>query len=874
MSSSNRSQKISFEQDELSERFKDAVRALGSEMETVLSHMLSSDVKSEHGRARIWLEAQNSFKAIFGLCHRFLPSYRDLLASKTPREQLSTPRTSETHLKHLNSVLSLQMEDSKKSAKILARRLRRTAKSTRILSWKAKMLDLEVSELRGRLEERINLQNQLAEIKAFQPARGLPTSSTSTKEHEGESDDQQQAENLYQELHEAEIAKIKQDAKEELSELRNKHTDTLKDLLRGFEQATHQQRHQEVENSAQAIEKLRNLINKVKRQSKGHNQAPLRKAATLTPSPTKITSRKSTRESYKPKKASRVERTSKRKDLSIKVAETPRASLQGRAKIRQTPKSAQQPERKYGRFSMGHASPAKKMAKKRQNEIQTAKKKIGTTIEVERVEEEDEGQQNLDLPSPLSSDDSEPEIDSREPSPANSASSEEMMFQRGRGISMMPNVGDLEDFRDPFTNQIMTIEQVDLTTEDFVESDRKAQEQARGLSINQPKHQGTKNFKKSQNTENRLKTAKLTFEVETAKEELEEGLIGGDTTHLAVKDHSSYLIATNRKGMKVIDKNRVLFAAKLPSEANKLKDAIYCSKTCNFYLLCLNNNLYRKDINKKDIFLFLDSSVILGIRDGACMRFSADLKRLFINKDYKSISAVNLATKKLPGYMSSRSSRGSTAGLGAKLRTVEASADKAEGSEIVDFELFGMKHDKVVSVTKDGWIHFYEFSVASKGKKGRSVGISGKFKLQLMQATKEEANSITLCDKRVWMLVDLVNRTPKKLTSRTLVCRMSASGLEPKFDLDASNGPILRSRAMVCLGTSNGVGYFLGMGVKVPETYLLGLDVESGVLVELDGGRVGHGEDGVVAVERLGKYVYYAGSGGKVMRLGFDGAGF
>ena len=85
--------------------------------------------------------------------------------------------------------------------------------------------------------------------------------------------------------------------------------------------------------------------------------------------------------------------------------------------------------------------------------------------------------------------------------------------------------------------------------------------------------------------------------------------IGEDVTLLALKDRGSYLIATRHKGYKLVDAGmQLLFEDTLPSMQNELWDIAYIGHI-DSYLLCMNNKIFRKDIDENPLYLYMEIEV-------------------------------------------------------------------------------------------------------------------------------------------------------------------------------------------------------------------------------------------------------------------------
>ena len=88
------------------------------------------------------------------------------------------------------------------------------------------------------------------------------------------------------------------------------------------------------------------------------------------------------------------------------------------------------------------------------------------------------------------------------------------------------------------------------------------------------------------------------FRVKTNFEALEseEGLIGGGPTFLAMKDRTSYMIATDNKGIKVVLNGDPIYCKKLLLHPLKIREFIYI-KSLNCCLLCFDTGIWRKDFD-------------------------------------------------------------------------------------------------------------------------------------------------------------------------------------------------------------------------------------------------------------------------------------
>ena len=190
--------------------------------------------------------------------------------------------------------------------------------------------------------------------------------------------------------------------------------------------------------------------------------------------------------------------------------------------------------------------------------------------------------------------------------------------------------------------------------------------------------------------ETELSLDDLRVNIELVKNYEEKSRIGGQVTSIALKDHNSILIATLFKGLSVFENDIQVYTGPLPGKQRSLFDTTYYPPL-NCYFMASFSQLFRKDINDKPAYLFLN--IWCGGRFGACLRHSNINERLFVNKDRHNISVVNPQTKK-----------------------VEILMKKTVGDSIEDFKVFGKNENGVVSITSNGYIVLY--NVACDHKNG------------------------------------------------------------------------------------------------------------------------------------------------------------
>ena len=167
-------------------------------------------------------------------------------------------------------------------------------------------------------------------------------------------------------------------------------------------------------------------------------------------------------------------------------------------------------------------------------------------------------------------------------------------------------------------------------------------------------------------------------------------VIGDFWTHLAIKSSTSYLLGTNKKGLHLVNESTIVYSKKLPENCMKLWDLIYVKKM-DCYFLCMNSQLFRKNIDTNEPYLYLD--IKFGNREGASMRYSEECNRLVVDLQFHHIAVICLEKK-----------------------TTEVYLNKNFGGPIMDFRLMreSLKSLGVMSSTQDGFIFMSKFEIELK----------------------------------------------------------------------------------------------------------------------------------------------------------------
>ena len=119
-------------------------------------------------------------------------------------------------------------------------------------------------------------------------------------------------------------------------------------------------------------------------------------------------------------------------------------------------------------------------------------------------------------------------------------------------------------------------------------------------------------------------------------------IIGSNTTFLAVKNKTSFMLATWKKGLRVVEDGSEVYSENLPSLYGSLRDLVFIEPE-NCYLMAHDHKLWRKDIDSKPPYVVMEMTC--GFRKGASFRYSEPNNRLFVIQNGNAISVVNLEKK-------------------------------------------------------------------------------------------------------------------------------------------------------------------------------------------------------------------------------------
>ena len=341
----------------------------------------------------------------------------------------------------------------------------------------------------------------------------------------------------------------------------------------------------------------------------------------------------------------------------------------------------------------------------------------------------------------------------------------------------------------------------------------------------------------------------LWLHIEAVAQHKHQDFIGDQWTHLAVKNENSYMIGTTQKGLKVMEDGAQVFLGKLQIddtdnidlfnsiEGPWLADLIYVN-SLNCYFMDFNDKLYRKDIDDRPPYKYMD--VICGLRLGASFRYSQLHERLIICKDDKTLSVINLESK-----------------------TIEIDIEKDIGNNIWEFRLFGEEENRVVALTDDAEIVLYEIDYQEK-----TGSVVAHYEIDLMDIRNEKPQSIAVCSGGQYVVVEIGQYDEPCISSRTMIFRLIGGRIVQMASIDNDSNQIQHKLALECYGYLGAHIFWVGLSKGthgVVQVY--GYDIVTEELKEIGNMRFGHNELNPVKIHRLGEELYYTGKNGSLMKM-------
>ena len=333
----------------------------------------------------------------------------------------------------------------------------------------------------------------------------------------------------------------------------------------------------------------------------------------------------------------------------------------------------------------------------------------------------------------------------------------------------------------------------------------------------------------------RFKEENLRIEVQQVRDMSEAEIIGGNTTLLAMKNPTSFLIGTSTKGLKLIEQGAQIYSARFPGHPGALTEIVYID-SLDSYLLAYDSQIYRKDIDYHPPYLFLDHSC--GLVPGASFRYSSLSEKLIISLYSNHIGVVDLRRKQ-----------------------VEIAIQKMRLEMIQDLTLFGEKNNKVAYITYGGKINVYSFNFKLRKLYGRS-----SLGLGFIGDQRVFGKSLAVCKQNQYIFVCLRTGYPNgscrivmiKIKGRALIRQSTVNEWDQNLNMRLSVefwGRV--GKHLIWVGLTRLSGFF----------HLYDYNTESGVMKELVEKRAKHQVSQPLKFVQLGEYFYYSGKLGLISKL-------
>ena len=314
--------------------------------------------------------------------------------------------------------------------------------------------------------------------------------------------------------------------------------------------------------------------------------------------------------------------------------------------------------------------------------------------------------------------------------------------------------------------------------------------------------------------------------------------LGEHCSLLALKDHNSFMISTAYKGILLLRNGTKLYSAPFKGF---VKDLLYI-EDYDAYFLSVGSHIYRKDINQKVPYKFMELSC--GFRMAASFRYSKLNRRLIVNKNFRTISVVNLDNQEVE---------------------IDIEDDFLNTQPLNDFRLLGELEDRVISARNDDYIILYKIDYARK--KG---SITAKIKVPLIKARKEQMIALAVCSKREYVFIEVGQTTTPSICCRMILERVIGDKLTLVGKLDQFSEKLGVKIAFECYGYIGNHILWVGLTKgKNGKIQIFDFDTETNDLAELIKCRRSFGELSPEKLNRIGQDFYYIGYNAKPKKLVF-----
>ena len=306
-------------------------------------------------------------------------------------------------------------------------------------------------------------------------------------------------------------------------------------------------------------------------------------------------------------------------------------------------------------------------------------------------------------------------------------------------------------------------------------------------------------------------------------------------TFVAFKNPSSLLFGTYSKGIVLVENGSLLYCKMLGKEAEQVREITYINHL-NCYLLKSNYKMYRKDIDEKPPYLYMDISC--GFCPGSAFRYSNFNQRVIMIQEFYNLAVVNLERKQ-----------------------VDIQVKGKQAVIIYDFLVFGTEENKLAYITKDNSIHLCTFNYDLKKICGKDRHL-----IQTLDGSEELARAIGVCGQNKYLLVSLQDDAATFESSRIMVFAANDHSLVNVATIDEQDS---YHREISAFGFLKYYGtHALWAGLSIDCIRLFDFDTESFEFRELVEKRICNERDmSVFKSQTIGNKFYFTGSFGKIKAI-------
>ena len=336
----------------------------------------------------------------------------------------------------------------------------------------------------------------------------------------------------------------------------------------------------------------------------------------------------------------------------------------------------------------------------------------------------------------------------------------------------------------------------------------------------------------------KLHEINLELKIDEINDHKEKNVVGEDWTLIALKNPTSYLIATEETGLKVIENSKEVYAGPLPKDNTRLSffdilsNLIYVQEG-DYYLIHYMARLWRKNIDQSPLFIFMDNIPKFG--DSSLVIYSRVHSRLVIGTT-ENVMVINPQNKHIEILI--------------RFHNI--------GDKKVGLNLFGEQKTQLIMLTELGFVALFTFNFFM-----RKILRSNHSKIDHFYDSQEEkVADFALCDRGKYILVQLGDKG-RKLCSKKIVFEVTRTGLTAKASLREDRLQLDLNINLEFLGYFGDDGYVLWLGFPQDKRFVMvfGYEIERNQLRELVEKRVDHCEYDATRPSRQGNEFYFTGIG-------------